>query len=141
MATQRPPRHWSNPGAALTSANSRLPGPSPQARARSGEPAGPLLTGPPSPLTLGASRRSHPGRQIPETWYPAGGLRRLPVDVQVGPNRFDKRCQSSTRDDLCAVSAFGLHTVGRSSAALTGLYSASEFLSAGDLPPRQRAVF
>jgi len=42
---------------------------------------------------------------------------------------------------LYAISAFGLYTVDRSSAALTGPYSASEFLSAGDLPARQRAVF
>src|SRR5262249_30623566 len=68
-------------------------------------------------------------------------FRRLPVDVQVGPNRFDKRCLSSTRADLCAISAFGLYAARRSSAALTGPYSASEFLFAGDLPPRQRAVF
>jgi len=66
---------------------------------------------------------------------------RLPVDVQVRPNRFDKRCLSSTRADLCAISAFGLYTTGRSSAALTSPYSASEFLLAGDLPPRQRKVF
>jgi hypothetical protein len=42
---------------------------------------------------------------------------------------------------LCAISAFGLYMAGRSSAAFTGLYSGIEFLSAGDLPPRQRAVF
>jgi hypothetical protein len=68
-------------------------------------------------------------------------FRRLPVEVQVGPNRFDKRCLSSTRADLCAISALGLYTTGRSPAALTGPYSASEVRSAGDLPPRQRAVF
>jgi hypothetical protein len=65
----------------------------------------------------------------------------LPVYVQVGPDRFDKSCLSSTRADLYAISASGLYTVGRSSAALTGPNSASELLSAGDLRPRQRAVF
>jgi hypothetical protein len=64
----------------------------------------------------------------------------LPVDIQVGPNRLDKRCQSPTRADLYAISAFGLHTAGRSSSALTGPHSASEFVSAGDLPLRQRAI-
>jgi hypothetical protein len=34
-----------------------------------------------------------------------------------------------------------MYTAGRSSAALTGPYSAREFLFAGDLPPRGRAVF